>query len=275
MSTIPVYRDLLGALQAGQPLEPVLQAHWAFFAALDETYGPDQFGPGGAAGALERLAPALGQALAPSPSYRMETRAGAMLREVTPVLPGMAPDLYLGTLLFIAPAATLCVRGAPAIALGMERFHPAPPSGPPKYWYHPDEVVEMIPHEAAHAARMQALDLLPTPRRLSLLDMVMLEGTALTFTDLLLGKETLATFMPPDQLAHHRAHDSAMRAAAALDFGRTGMDIFTRYFGAGAPVSGYYVGYSLCREYLDRFGDPAIRELISLPSIEILHRLLT
>ncbi|MEW8979025.1 MAG: DUF2268 domain-containing putative Zn-dependent protease [Symbiobacterium sp.] len=280
MGALPVYRDVLLALEAaarGAPLWPAFhdmayRPHRAYFDGLAETYGPALLDPGGLPGTVSRLAPALHRALRPAPSYDMERRAGEILDALRPLLPGPLPPLYLATLFFAAPAATIAVGGRPAIALGLERFSPAPPPGP-KYWYHPDEVVEMLPHEAAHAVRMEALGLPPTPRRLTLLDMVMLEGTALLFTDLLLGRETLATFMDPLRLAWHRAHDAEAVAAAARDFGAAGMPVFLRYFSREAPISGYWVGYSLCRRYLDRFGTGAMPELLCLPSVEILRRI--
>lgn len=281
MSIIPVYRDVLLSLEAARQGSPLWAAfhnigyrpHGAFFDGLTETYGPDLFGPGGLPATVERLGPMLHQALRPAPSYQMEERAGAILDAIRPHLPGRMPDLYLGTLFFLAPAATLSVEGRPALALGLERFSPDPPATGEKYLYHPDEVVEMLPHEAAHAIRMEALGLPPTPQRLSLLEMAMLEGTALLFTDLLLGKETLATFMPAEQLAWHKANDAAAVTTVAREFPATGMGVFTRFFGSDSPVSGYYAGYSLCRRYIDRYGPGAMRELLVLPSAEILRRL--
>ncbi len=281
MTLTPIYRDVFLSLEAyrqGSPLWPAFEAiayrpNRAYFDGLTETYGTDLFGPGGLPGAVQQSAVALHGALLPAPSYRMEERAEAILEAIRPHLPGRLPDLCLGTLFFIAPAATLSIRGRPAIALGLERFSPMPPSTGEKFWYHPDEVVEMLPHEAAHAVRMEALGLPPTPQRLCLLDMVLLEGTALLFTDLLLGRETLGTFMNRDQLAWHKAHDTDVVNAAARDFGATGMAVFRRYFGADAPVSGYYTGLSLCRRYLERYGDGAMQELLLLPSTEVLRRL--
>lgn len=281
MTLIPVYRDVLLSLEAATQGSPLWAAfhtiayrpHQAYFDGLTETYGPDLFGPQGLAGAVASAAPSLHQALRPAPSYLMEERAAALLEAIRPYLPGRVPDLYLGTLFFLAPAATLSVGGRPAIALGLERFSPNPPPTGEKYWYHPDEAVEMLPHEAAHAVRMEALGLPPSPRRLSLLDMAMLEGTALLFTDLLLGKETLATFMPAERLAWHKAHDQEVLAAIWPNLGLGGMELFTRYFGAGAPVSGYYAGYSLCRKYIDRYGAGSMAELLIMPSLEVLRRL--
>lgn len=278
MALIPLYRDLLCALQYGPPFWPAFAAmacrpHQAYFDGLMETYGADMFGPAGLPGAVEQLAPTLRLALAPAPLYGLEQSAAAQMDAVAPLLPGRPPDIYLGTLFFTAPAATLAVGERPAIALGLERFHPAPPPAEPKVWYHPREIEEIIPHEAAHCARMQALGLPPSPQRLSLLDMVMLEGTALAFTDLLLGRESLATFMPADRLAWHMANDARVRAQAATDFQRCGMAPFRQYFSSTSPVSGYYVGLSLCREYLKRYGAGAMAELLMLPSQEILRRL--
>jgi uncharacterized protein YjaZ len=282
VAIIPLYADIcrtLSAVPAGEPVWPrfaqeVFFPHRAFFEGLAETYGPEVFGPGGLPAWVEQMAPALRQSLVPARFWQMEAQAQYWLEQAAPWLPGTSPNLYLGTLLYMAPAATLSVLGRPAIALGLERFHLTPPAGQTeRFWYHPAEVAEMIPHEAAHVARMQALALPPTPRRLTLLDMVMLEGTALTFTDLLLGRETLATFLPAHRLAWHKANDSLVRDAAAADFQTGGMAAFHRYFSPHSPVSGYYVGYSLCREYLDRCGNGAILRLIGLPSATILAEL--
>lgn len=281
MSPVPVYRDVLLGLEAarrGEPLWPAFrrtayEPHRAYFDGLAETYGAALFGRERLPGLVAAQAPVLYRALLPAPAYDMERRASAILEAIRPHLPGPLPDLYLGTLFFMAPGATLSVGGRPAIALGMERFSPSPPPTPQKFWYHPDEAIEILPHEAAHAVRMRALGLPPTPRRLSLLDMVMLEGTALLFTDLLLGRESLATFMPAARLSWHRAHDAEVVAAAAREFGGGGMAAFLRYFTPEAPISGYYVGYSLCRRYIDHYGPGAMRELLTLPSAEILRRL--
>ncbi|MGE5675027.1 MAG: DUF2268 domain-containing putative Zn-dependent protease, partial [Mycobacterium leprae] len=275
------YQDVRAALQAagpGAPVWPYFEAiayrpHRAYFDGLLETYGPDAFGPLGLPGGVELAAPFLRQALADAPLFGLEQTAHAILQKVEPLLPGTEPDLYLGTLLFMAPAGTISVQRQPVVTLGLERFHLTPPATGPKFWYHPAEVVEMVPHEAAHVARMQALRLPPSPRQLSLLEMVMLEGTALTFTDHLLDRTTLATFMPPERLAWHKANDRWVRRAAAADFARTGMPAFRQYFSADSPVSGYYVGYALCREYLDRYGPDRVGELVGLPSADILRRL--
>jgi hypothetical protein len=282
VAIIPLYKDLLrslGACPAGQPVWPRFEAevyypHRAFFEGLVETYGDELFGPGGLPDAVEAAAPRLLQMLRFAPSYGMEQQCEQNLQMASALLPGATPNLYLGTLLFTAPAATISVLARPALVLGLERFHPQPPADQPqKYWYHPSESVEMIPHEAAHAARMQVLDLPPTPRRLSLLDMVMLEGTALTFTDLLLGRQTLATFMPSEQLAWHEANDAYARSVIWPDLGQAGMGAFTRYFSASSPVSGHWVGYSLCRDFLRRYGPETITRLIAMPSPEILAAL--
>lgn len=281
MNLVPVYRDVilsLEAARAGSPLWPAFaqiayHPNRPYFDGLMDTYGPEMFGSGGLPGTVATAAPRLAEALRPAPTYRMEERATALLNAIAPYLPGPPPDLYLATLFFMAPAATISVKGEPVIALGLERFCSRPPASEPKVWYHPDEIVEIIPHEAAHAVRMRTLGLPPTPRQLSLLDMVMLEGTALLFTDLLTGRESLTTFMPAEQMAWHRQHDPWVRAQVAAEFPTHGMDAFVRFFSAGSPVSGYYVGYSLCREYIDRFGPAAMAELLVLPSYHILQRL--
>ncbi|HYF92735.1 MAG TPA: DUF2268 domain-containing putative Zn-dependent protease [Symbiobacteriaceae bacterium] len=281
MAVIPLYRPIMQVLNAtpyGYPVWPrfeteVFYPHRAYFEGLSATYGADFFGAGGLPAAVERAAPALRESLRHAPQYGLEAGAQQWLERVDPLLPWSAPNFYLGTLFFTAPAATVGILGRPSITLGVERFHPSPPQTGAKYWYHPAEIAEMVPHEAAHVARMQALGLPPTPRRLSLLDMVMLEGTALTFTDLLLGRQTLATFLPADHLAWHRANDDAVRAAAAAEFDREGMEIFRKYFSAGAPVSGYYVGYSICCDWLRQHGPGQMRNLVALPSRTILQTL--
>lgn len=280
---IPVYRDVLLALEAarqGSPLWPAFhniayRPHRPFFDGLTETYGSDLFGPLGLPGVVAASAPALHQALYPTPTYQLEERTTALLDGLKPHLPGKLPTLYLGTLLFIAPAATLSVEGRPAIAIGVERFTLQPPTEGQKFWYHPDELVEIIPHEAAHAVRMEALGLPPTPQRLSLLDMVLLEGTALLFTDLLIGggKESLATFMERERLDWHQANEGHCLATIWPDLAQGGMEPFRRYFMADSPVSGYWVGLALCRRYIERYGPAAITELLLLPSAEVLRRI--
>lgn len=280
MRITPVYRDVLLSLEAaglGSPLWPAFYhmaylPHRAYFDGLADTYGPLLMGHGGLPGIVTRLAPALRRALQSAPGYRMEERVRSLMERLQPLLPGRVPHVWLATLFFAAPAATVAVGGRPEIALGMERFSPAPPPGS-RYWYPPEAAEEMLPHEAAHAVRMEALGLPPSPQHLTLLDMVMLEGTALLFTDLLVGRETLATFMDPGRLAWHRAHDAEAVAAAAREFHSGGLVVFARYFAADAPVSGYWVGYSLCRRYLERYGAGAVREMLCLPSEEILRRL--
>lgn len=280
MALILLYRDVarvLGSVPYGYPVWPrfeeeVYYPHRAFFEGLVETYGEETFGEGGLRGAIEQAAPRLREQLRHAHALGLESETQRWLEIVSPRLSWTPPNIYVGTLLYTAPAATIAVLGRPAVALGVERFQPGPVSAPGegKYWYIPSEISEMIPHEAAHVARMQALALPATPRRLSLLDMVMLEGTALTFTDLLIGRPTLATFMPPELLAWHQANDTAIRAAVAQDFAREGMEVFLKYFTAGAPVSGYWVGYSLCAEWLRKYGTDQVGRLVTLPAAAIM-----
>lgn len=275
MAILPLYAELNALLTVPpQPLHHRLSGSLRrYLTALDQTYEPGSFGPLGAVGLLEQIAPTLGSALRPAAGYGLEETCAHWLAESARMLKAEPPDLYLGTLLFTAPAATINVDGAPAIALGLERFRTQPPAHGPKHWYHPSEAVEMVPHEAAHSVRMRALGLPPTPRHLRLVDMVMLEGTALTFADHMLGRMTLATFMPAEQLAWHQAHDAEARRVAAAEFPAGGMDVFRRYFSRDSRVSGYYVGYTLCREYLQRYGPDLVTELVTMPSDLILQRL--
>ncbi len=254
--------------------------HRAYFDGLTETYGEDVLGPGGLRRAVETTVQPLRQSIqillaeGGEPELAVQT----LLDHCLPLLPGIDPTVYLGTLFFLAPAATLSVGGRPAIAIGLERFTagdpPPPPAGyPGRFFYRLSELEEMVPHEACHVARMEALHLPPTPRKLSLKEMLLLEGTALVFTDRLVGRQTLRTFMPDEVWERHQSQDGEMRRLAAADLDLTGMPAFARYFTPLAPVSGYYVGYSLCREYLERFGEGALQELVTLPSDIILRRL--
>lgn len=254
--------------------------HRDYFDGLIATYGEDAFGPGGLRRAVESAGAAARQAIQVlfAEGGDPEPLAEHLLEGCLPLLPGISPRVYLGTLFFLAPAATLDIGGQPAIAVGLERFTagdppPAPPGYPGRFFYRLTELEEMIPHEACHVARMQALSLPLTPRRLSLRDMILLEGTALVFTDRLVGRETLRTFMPAESFRVHRSRDAEVRRLAAADFDQVGMSAFLRYFSPLSPVSGYYVGFSLCREYLDRFGEDRLTELVTLPSDEVLARL--
>lgn len=196
-----------------------------------------------------------GAALRQAAALDLTERASHLLGHVAEHLPGPEPDLYVGPLFGIAPAATIAVGGRPAIAIGADLFHPlANRQQFPRQAYHPDELEEMIPHEAAHVVRMESLSLPPTPRDLSLLDMVMLEGTALTFSDLLLGRRTLATFLDPHTLHLHEQRQPQILAAASQEWECAGMPAFLRWFGVGSFPSGYYVGEALCQAYWHRFG---------------------
>ncbi|BDG60908.1 DUF2268 domain-containing protein [Caldinitratiruptor microaerophilus] len=264
MAIIPVWRELLAGTAAGPGCLSLL-------AALEETYGPEVYGPGGAPGALARTwLPAIGQIARVGGDW-WEASIATLLGRVYRHLPPPPPDVYLGTLLFLAPAATLSLQGRPVVAVGLERFDPLCPPGmpPPRGLYHPSEVEEMLPHEAAHVARIRALGLCPSPRDLTLADMVLLEGTALLFTDWFLGRQTLPTFMPAAEIARHQAEEAAHRAVVRGALGERGMPAFLRFFRANAPVSGYYVGLSLCREYCARTGVTPDR-LVLVPTREIL-----
>lgn len=283
MPVISLYRDLLTLPRHGlwpAFLRSCYGKHRTYFEGLLETYGPDVFGPDGLQQAVERAGPAVLKALHAllAGGFQPEPLAEGLLQECLPLLPGAPPRAFLATLFFLAPAATISVEGEPAIVLGLERFvpgerPPSPPGFPGRFYYQPREMEEMVPHEACHAARMRALGLPPTPRRLSLKDMVFLEGTALAFTDRLVGRETLRTFLPEEAFRWHEAHDAEARLTALADFNLTGMDVFSRYFSPQARVSGYYVGLSLCREYLRRYGDDSLSELVVLPSDAALQRL--
>lgn len=236
------------------PLRPLSEA---YFRGLEETYGfpvPRSAGP----------------ALVQAAAMHLPDRALRLLQQVSHRLPGPEPDLFVGPLFGIGPATTIAVEGRPAIAVGADKFDPrADRSVFPRRFYHPDELEEMLPHEAAHVVRMRALDLPPTPRRLSLLDMVMLEGTALVFTDSLVGRRTLDTFLSPELMRLHARHERQVLDHIADHFHTGGMDAFLRWFGQGAWPSGYYAGYALCRDYLIRTGAVPV----TLPSRAILASL--
>jgi hypothetical protein len=274
VAVIPLYRDLL-RLSGSAPDRfgsLACQTFPIFFGGLWETYGADLFGPS-LPQSLQTLRPNLTAALQGATTLGLEQAAAALLAQAGSRLPGLAPDCYLATLLFTGPAATVGIGGAPAIVIGMERFTAGPPAGGPKLYYHPAELAEMIPHEAAHVARMGALDLPLSPKYLSLLEMCMLEGTALHFADSLVGRPTLATFMPADRIAWHEANRESVRNWMTGRWREGGLSAFQSYFGQGANLSGYWVGYDLCRRYLERYGRDSLRELITLPSATVLTRL--
>lgn len=179
------------------------------------------------------------------------------------------PDVWLAPLLFLAPGATLSIDGRPAIAIGLDRFGPGPPHAPPRGLYHPAELTEIVPHEAAHAVRMAALGLPPTPRALTLAEMIVLEGTALCYTDALVGRPTVTSFLPATACAWHETHAPALWDRVARDLSLAGMAAFHRYFGADNPISGYYMGWWLCRRCIARSGrSPA--DLVVMPTEQIL-----
>lgn len=274
MAVIPLYRDLLRLHQAAPQQFGAIacQRYPTFFGGLWETYGPDLFGPS-LPRSLQVAGPALAEALHGASSLGLEERAEVLLAQSAALLPGPPPDCYLGTLLFTGPAATVGIGGAPVVVVGMERFMANPPTGGPKQYYHPTELAEMIPHEAAHVARGGALRLPMSPRGLSLLEMCMLEGTALHFADSLIGRQTLATFMPAERIAWHEANREPIRQWVQGRWRESGFPTFKRYFGSEAELSGYWIGYDLCRRYLETCGPQALGPLITMPSREVLARL--
>lgn len=268
MAIIPLFRDLLR-----EGWSACCRRHEPYFAGLWETYGPELLGPGFPGALVAAGGAAVASQLLRVAPLGWEEAAAALLSLTFRHLPGPAPDLYLGTLFGMAPAATIGVQGRPAIALGLERFDPlASREPPPRTFFAPEELADMVPHEAAHAIRMQALTLPPSPRVLPLAEMLLLEGTALLFTDALLGRETLPGFMPAADLARHQAMAPHLARLVAPDLDRAGPDVFARYFSPAAPVSGYYVGLELCRRYCQATGiHPA--DLVTVPTRTVLGAL--
>lgn len=274
MAVIPLYRDLLRLHEAAPHQFGALacQTYPTFFSGLWETYGSDLFGPS-LPRSLQAAGPSLAGALQAASHLGLEERAATLLAQSAALLPGPSPDCYLGTLLFTGPAATVGIGGAPVVVVGMERFTAHPPVGGPKQYYHPAELAEMIPHEAAHVARGGALHLPMSPRGLSLLEMCMLEGTALHFADSLVGRQTLATFMPAERIAWHESNREPIRQWVQGHWRESGFPTFKRYFGSEADLSGYWIGYDLCRRYLEACGQAALGALITMPSAMVLARL--
>lgn len=268
MPVISLFRDLLAAGWAD-----CCRRHEPYFAGLLDTYGPELLGPGFPAAHVAAQGAAVAAGLARAAPLPWEQAAAGLLDLAMQHLPGPAPDLYLGTLFFMAPAATIGVGGQPALAIGLERFDPAAvPARPPRGQFAPAELPDMVPHEAAHAVRMRALGLPASPRRLPLAEMLLLEGTALLFTDALVGRETLPGFMPAADLARHRALLPHLPAALAPDLHRSGPAVFQRYFAATAPRSGYFAGLELCRRYCAATGTgPAA--LVTTPTRTVLAAL--
>lgn len=269
MALVSLFRELLATGWAG-----CCQRYPEYFTGLADTYGPELLGPGFPALHVAARGADLAARLARVAPLPWEPAAAALLDLALDYLPGPPPDLYLATLFDLAPAATVGVGGRPVIALGLERFDPAAaPAPPPRWLFAPAELADMVPHEAAHAVRMQVLDLPPSPRRLPLAEMLLLEGTALLFADALLGRETLPGFMPAADLARHRAlAPGAWAGALAPDLHRAGPAVFARYFSPHAPLSGYWIGLELCRRYCRATGTrPAA--LVTTPTRTVLRTL--
>ncbi|MFO7171431.1 MAG: DUF2268 domain-containing putative Zn-dependent protease [Bacillota bacterium] len=265
MQVVPLYRSLLAG-----GWQEVARRYPEYPAALEETYGPEPFAPWGVWDPHHPAIPAARARIRRCAGAGWEDRAAALLRAAHRHLPGPAPVCYLGTLLGLGPAATLSRGGEPVIAVGLERFDPAArPEPPPRSLYHPGELEGMLPHEAAHVARFRALGLPPTPRHLSLAEMLLLEGTALLFTDWLLGRETLPSFLPVRDLARVAGTWPLLLRAIEPELGERGMSIFTRYFGTGAPVSGYALGLALARRYQAATGANPVAVLLT-PTEQIL-----
>lgn len=265
MHVIPVYRDLVAG---GWPR--ALRMHRPFFAGLEETYGPELFGPKGIPGAVQQGGHQLAARVAAAAGLAAwEEQSAAALALAMAHLPGPPPPVYLACLFDLAPGATVSVAARPAVAIGLERFGAEAPASPPRHLFHPSELIEIIPHEAAHAVRMQGLGLPPTPRQLPLKEMLLLEGTAVLVTDHLLGRPTLGTFMTAADLDRHRTADTLLRTQIRPWLEARGMPVFRQFFSAGSPISGYYLGWSLCTDYLRRTGR-TLRELILMPADTVL-----
>lgn len=256
-----------------------LSRHRDYFEGITQTWGEEMLGPGGLQGAVQRHGPAMLQRLTRLDIEAVGRTAAAWLERSLPLLPGPAPDLYVGVLFFTCPACTLSVAGRPAVAVGAERLTPDRPVRRAGYRldFTVAELAEMVPHEACHAARLQALGLSGRIAELSLLDMLWLEGTALVFTDRLLGRppdrSTLHTLLPAAVLAEHARNDDAVCRRALDASERRGLDALIAFFSPGAPVSGYYVGRRLVQRYLAAHGEDSLAELITLPSAAATARL--
>lgn len=279
-----VYQDLL-AVPPGLPpgafwsafLRRCYRKHRPLFDGLVAAYG-ELLGPA----ALQLLATQAGPPCRAAIGRLVSAQPGAadaacseLLTECWPAAWGEPPDLYIGTLFGLAPAAALMVGGRPSVAVGLERFVPdgvpdpaATPDAAASRTYHLADLAEIIPHESCHVARSRLLQQPLAPTRLPLLDLILMEGTALWYSDSRLGRQTILTFLPQADWERHQAQEEQMLQAVTPDLQRSGAAIFRRHFAAPALVNGYYLGWSVCRRYLERQGGDPV-SLTATPSAEI------
>lgn len=280
-----VYRDLL-AVPPGLPpaafwsafLRRCYKKHKAVFDGIVDAYGPELLGPNPLLNLTTYTGPicraAIGRLVTAEPGAA-EARCSQLLTECWPEAWGALPDCYLGTLFGLAPAAALHIGGRPGMLIGLERFLPgdtpdptATPEAAARRTYHLSDLAEMIPHEACHVARARLLGQHLAPTHLPLLDLIMLEGTALWFTDARLGRQTLLTFLPQQEWERHQANEAELLAALRPHLGESGSAVFRRHFADGAAINGYYAGWAVCRRYLERQASDPVA-LTGLPSTAI------
>lgn len=284
MSVLPVYRDLL-AIPPGLTRDAFADAfnrrcwqrHRPLWEGMQETFGPALLGPGGVQQLVRHVGPAVRTAignLAAAHAGAPEQHCADLLAQTWPSEWGAAPDCYVATLFGLGPAATLSVQGQPALAIGLERFVPDgtpegvdPELGPARA-YRLADLAEMIPHEGCHVARFRMLGLAPIPHRLPLLELIALEGTALWFSDERLGRQTLRSFMPTGEWERHQRAEVELLQSVVPRLGESGPQVYLGHFSALAPVSGYYLGWAICRRFLERQGGSAAA-MASLPAAEL------
>ena len=281
-----VYRDLLAVPPALPPaafwsafVHRCYKKHRPVFDGLIATYGPELLGPNALMRLVMNAGPlcraAIGRLISACPG-EAESRCADLLSGCWLPAWGDPPDCYLGTLFGLAPAAAITVRGRPSMVIGLERFVPgddpdpgATPEAATGRTYHLADLAEMIPHEAAHAARSQALRLSLTPTRLALLDLLLLEGTALWYTDARLGKLTLLSFLPRAAWERHQAREEQLLSTLVPTLAERGASVFRRHFAGDCTANGYYLGWAICRRYLERQGGDATA-MTTVPSADIL-----
>jgi hypothetical protein len=150
------------------------------------------------------------------------------------------PETYLFVGFFSADGATVAIDGAPAIALGLERFKEF------------KDIPLLVAHEYCHCAQNMRLQNLPPKDPPPLFRKVMGEGLSVLFTQLVYPQIPLHRhlFLTPERLGWCRENEETLLDLAAADLATE--KLIPVLFGAGDPDAGLppRVGYFIARQML-------------------------
>ena len=164
--------------------------------------------------------------------------AGALRKclEAFPLTP--PPPVYLFVGFFSADGATVDVRRAPAIALGLERFKDFA------------EIPLLVAHEYCHCAQRLLLKGKVREEEGPLLHRMISEGLAVLFTEVVYPHLPLHRhlFLPPERLRWCRENQEALLELAGADLAER--KLIPVFFGPGDPNAGLppRLGYFLARQ---------------------------